>query len=84
MAGLFGIDSHNVGKWIRFGWLTAEKRGTDRTAVQGGDIWFIHHEQVYRFVLGHPEEIDLAKVDKLWFLDLVTRGKIGFQLRDAA
>jgi hypothetical protein len=84
LAGLFGIDSHCVGRWIRFGWLMAEKRGTDRTALQGGDTWFIRHEQVYRFVLSHPEEIDLTKVDKLWFLDLVTRGKIGFPLRNAA
>jgi hypothetical protein len=31
-----------------------------------------------RFIVRHPEEIDLKNIeDSLWFLDLVTGGKIG-------
>jgi hypothetical protein len=31
---------------------------------------------VRRFVMQAPEEIDLARVEKFWFLDLLTNGKI--------
>jgi hypothetical protein len=85
LAGLMGIDPKKVShQWIKFGWLKAERRGQDRTAAQGGDAWYIRHESVYRFVLEHPEEIDLGRVDRLWFLDLVTRGKIGVAVERAA
>jgi len=29
---------------------------------------------VRRFILEHPTDIDLRKVDQLWFLDLITNG----------
>ncbi len=32
-----------------------------------------------KFVLKHPDEIDLRKVEKWWFLDLVTAGRIGIR-----
>jgi len=79
LAGLFGVDPRGViRRWVTFGWLKAVRRGSDRP----DDAWYIEHADVYRFVLAHPEEIDLAKVDRLWFLDLVTQGKIG--VRDEA
>jgi hypothetical protein len=31
---------------------------------------------VQRFVLEHPSEIDLRKVDQLWFLDMLTNGLV--------
>lgn len=85
LAGLMGIEPKKVShQWIKFGWLKAKRRGQERTASQGGDAWYISHDSVYRFVLEHPEEIDLARVDRLWFLDLVTRGKIGVAVERTA
>jgi hypothetical protein len=74
-----GVDAHKILTWIRRGLLTAERRGTDRTEVQGGDTWWISDRAVKRFILRAPEEIDLARVEKIWFLDLLTGGKIGSQ-----
>lgn len=71
-----GIDAHCVGRWIGKGWLKAERRPTARTASQGGDPWWIRHEDVKDFVLRYPDEIDLRKVEKWWFLDLITDGRI--------
>lgn len=71
LGKLFGIDSHSVARWIERGYLKAERRGTERTH----DTWFIRQGSVFRFALEHPNEYDLAKVDKLWFLDLITQGK---------
>lgn len=74
LASAFGIDSHVVSRWIRSGSLRARTRGTARGPAQNGDIYLIHEKDVRRFVNEHPTEIDLRKVDQLWFLDLLTNG----------
>jgi hypothetical protein len=79
LAIAMGVDVHKTLAWIRRGLLSAERRGTNRNESQGGDTWWISHRAVKRFVLRAPEEIDLARVEKIWFLDLLTGGKIGIQ-----
>jgi hypothetical protein len=76
LADALGIDSHVVARWIKAGHLRAQLRGTSRTEQQGGDIYLIREKDVRRFILEHPTEIDLRKVDQLWFLDLITNGFI--------
>jgi hypothetical protein len=76
LASAFGIDSHVVSRWIRSGCLRARARGTARRPAQNGDIYLIHEKDVRRFVIEHPTEIDLRKVDQLWFLDLITNGLV--------
>lgn len=70
-ARLLGCDIHVVTRWIRKGWLPAVRRGTDRRPNQGGDAWFISPLHLRRVVIEHPEEVDLRRVDKLWFIDLL-------------
>ena len=81
LAELLGVDGHKVGRWIKAGWLKATPRGTDRTPQQGGDQRLITRENARKFILAHPTEIDLAKVEcagtRMWFLDLIANGKIG-------
>jgi hypothetical protein len=74
LAEALGIDSHVVSRWIRCGRLKAKLRGTARGERQNGDIYLIRERDVRRFILEHPTEIDLRKVDQLWFLDLITNG----------
>jgi len=74
LAQALGIDSHVVSRWIRCGRLKAKLRGTARGERQNGDIYLIRERDVRRFILEHPTEIDLRKVDQLWFLDLITNG----------
>ena len=76
LAAAFGVDAHKVCTWIHRGLLRADRRGTDRTRQQGGDTWWIPISSVRKFILRAPEEIDLARVEKFWFLDLLTGGKI--------
>jgi hypothetical protein len=76
LASAFGIDSHVVSRWIRSGSLRARVRGTAREPSQNGDIYLIHEKDVRRFIIEHPTEIDLRKVDQLWFLDLITNGLV--------
>lgn len=76
LSHAFGVDPHTLDPWIERGWLKTELRGTARKAQQGGDIRIAWHNDVRDFVFAHPEEVDLAKVEKFWFLELVTEGKI--------
>ncbi len=76
LAELMGIDAHAVIRWIDAGCLAAERRNTERTPEQRGDIRFITRADVKAFIFAHPEEIDLRKVEKWWFLDVVTDGAI--------
>lgn len=76
LAAAFGVDSHKVLGWMGHGLLEGSRRGTRRRPEQGGDTWWIPRDQVKRFIMRCPEEIDLARVEKFWFLDLITDGKI--------
>ena len=76
LAEVMGVDSHKVTRWIGAGLLEAERRGTARTELQGGDTWLIFRAEVKEFVLRCPDEYDLGKVEKWWFLDLITDGRI--------
>ena len=71
LATLMGIDSHQVGRWIARGWLAAERRGTARLAVQGGDEWRISRHAVRSFLLEHTQTVDHRKIDKTWLFDLL-------------
>lgn len=71
LASAFGVDQHQVTRWIRTGLLRAQRRGTARTPQQGGDIWLITENDVIRFILGNPNAYDLRKTDQTWFLGLV-------------
>ena len=76
LAQALGIDSHAVTRWIKSGHLKAKRRGTARTEQQNGDIFLIHEKDVRRFILEHPTDIDLRRVDQIWFLDLITNGLV--------
>jgi hypothetical protein len=77
LATAFGVDAHKITYWITRKMLTATRRGTERSESQGGDTYWITHTAVREFVLAYPDEIDLWKVEKWWFLDLLTSGRIG-------
>jgi hypothetical protein len=71
LAGEFGVDIKVVTRWIDQGWLVAGRRGTKRTAIQGGDHWWIKRKHVRDFVIGSIGIIDIRKVDKVWLVDLL-------------
>lgn len=77
LAKLFGVDAHGVTAWIKKGWLKAVHRGTDRTPQQGGDEYKIHRKAVRAFIVDNVASIDIRKVDKFWFVDLVANRDIG-------
>ena len=77
LATAFGVDGHKITYWINRKMLMATRRGTARSEFQGGDTYWITHKAVREFVLAYPDEIDLRKVERWWFLDVLTDGRIG-------
>jgi len=79
LATLMGVDAHQVDRvWVPLG-LTFTLKGTERgkrNKKQGGDTRLFYRDEIRRFLIEHPEEIDLLKVDKMWFLEIVTQGDI--------
>ena len=72
LAECLGVESHFILRAIKLGKLNATRRGTDRTAVQGGDMWYITDSAIKDYIVNHMYEIDIRKVDKYWFVDLLT------------
>jgi hypothetical protein len=54
-------------KWIDRGWL----KGTRRDETSN---WYFSDKQIKDFLRAHPYEIDIRRVDQLWFLDLCLGG----------
>lgn len=66
-----GEDHHKITGWINSGWLRDRRQGTQRHDGNGNDIHRIRERDILGFVRTHPQEINLGKVDQMWFLDLV-------------
>jgi hypothetical protein len=79
LARAFGVDCHKVMNWINRKMLGGTPRGSARHESHGVDAYWITHADVREFVLTHPDEVDLRRVEKWWFLDLVTDGRIGIR-----
>lgn len=71
LAELLGVDGKTVTNWITRGWLKASKRGT-RLARHDRDHWVITDDEVRRFVRNYTAHVDIRRVDKFWFVDLLT------------
>ena len=66
-----GEDHHKISAWIANGWLRDRLQGTQRHGGNGNDIHRIREKDILHFLKNHPQEINLGKVDQMWFLDLV-------------
>jgi len=66
-----GEDHHKISAWIAKGWVRDQLQGTKRHGGNGNDIHRIREKDILHFLRNHPQEINLGKVDQMWFLDLV-------------
>lgn len=73
LAECLGVDRKTVGRWIEQGWLKATRRQhSDRD-----DYWRIKRKDVRRFIIENTAQVDLRKVDRFWFVDLLTEREGG-------
>ncbi len=71
LAKLLGVHGKTVTRWIAVEGLRSERRGTKRQDVQGGDEHVIREKALRDWMRDHPQLVDLRKVDRFWFLELV-------------
>jgi hypothetical protein len=71
-ARLLGLDNKTTTQWCVQELIKAERRGTQRLPQQGGDAWLIARAELRRFVIENLERIDIRKVDKYDFIELLT------------
>lgn len=72
VAECLGVDDHFVLNAIKAGDLKAGRRGTARTERQGGDHWYIRDRDIKNYIIENLHKIDIRKVDKYWFMDMIT------------
>jgi hypothetical protein len=66
-----GEDHRKISVWMANGWLRDRLQGTGRHGGNGNDIHRVQEKDILHFLKNHPQEINLGKVDQMWFLDLV-------------
>lgn len=79
VAKMLGVDSHHFDRYLLLKFpheLRFEMKGTAKRGRQHADTKLFHIDTLREFFCNHPEEVDLAKVDKIWFLWLITNGKV--------
>ncbi len=73
VAEIFGLDSKTVCQLLERGDLAGQKADDARTIQQGGSRWEVTPEALRTYVRENIERIDLRKVDKLAFFNLIDR-----------
>jgi len=71
----FGADHRAIERWAREGKLAVRKRDYE-TGAHRSRPWAVSHRAVREFVVNHPMEFELWRVDQLWFMDLVLGGNL--------
>lgn len=75
-AKMLGVDGKTMTRWILEWGLPATKRADKRLPQQGGSSWDIKPADLRQWIIDHLEYIDLRKVEKFEFVDLlVSPGK---------
>ena len=66
LADALGCDFHKVERWIKNGWLDAPLDGSRENGQHA-----IKPDDVKRFIVAHPQEVDPRRADWLWLLDIL-------------
>lgn len=74
---ILGVDGKTFTLWIGKGWIKAGRRGTRRVSQQGGDSHTIERSALRQFILDNLERIDIRKVDKFSFVELLVDPSAG-------
>jgi len=74
LAEALGVAKKTVDRWLSGGWIRGILRFPELQAVNR-HVWFFPNAEIRRFIIEHLVAVDLARVEKYWFVDLLTNGK---------
>lgn len=72
MIGLGISSNHKIYEWIDKGWLKGKKVIVALRLEQ----WYFSSNDIRKFILAHPEQINQHKMDWLWVVDILS-GEVG-------
>lgn len=75
VSKILGVDGKTITREILQGDLKAVKRPSKRLPQQGGDPWAIERPELKRYIVEHLERVDLRKVDKFAFVDVLVNAE---------
>lgn len=70
-AAILGIDDKTATELCIEGRLKAERRESKRLPQQGGKPWSIRREDLRQYIIDNIERIDIRKVDRVAFVDVL-------------
>lgn len=79
LSECLGVDLKTITRAIEQGKISAKRRGTNRTVQQGGDEYWIWPSEIRNYLTEYLSEIDFRKIDKYWFVDILTDTSLGPQ-----
>ncbi len=68
---VLGVSATTIASWCVANLLSAEHSSTRRLPQQGGDTWTITRPELRRFIIDQLDRIDIRKVDKHAFVELL-------------
>jgi hypothetical protein len=71
LASLLGVSTVLVARWTGLRHLNGKRALTGNA----DSIWYYKKPDVRKFVLAHPDYVDLSRVNKTWFIDLLSGPK---------
>ncbi len=72
LAECFGVTAGDVCNWIKRGLLEAKPRKDSNAGGNGDHPWLIRGKAVRDFVVNHTSLVRIGRVEKFWFVDLLT------------
>ncbi len=71
LADALGVTKRTVARWLERRRIRAVLRFPHLQSVNR-HVWFFHNAEIRRFILQNLECIDLCRVEKQWFVSILT------------
>lgn len=71
VALAFGVSYEVAKRWVQRGFLKATATGGQSGGLYPGEVYLVSDKAIRDFILGYPNLVDLRKVNKEWFIDIV-------------
>jgi hypothetical protein len=72
LAQCLGVHGNTVLRWIKWGWLQAERVERDWAGSPIDHQWLVRAKDARQFVIDYTAHVDFSRADKYWLVGLLT------------